>query len=84
MKVVDSSKVTQENLNYGAKGLRGIFEKYFPTDALAAQYERKPEKIVNRVYGGRMGNGAEATGEGNCLTAAGSWQCRMIARRASL
>jgi putative chitinase len=57
-------KVTQENLNYGAKGLRGIFGKYFPTDALAAQYERKPEKIANRVYGSRMGNGAEATGDG--------------------
>jgi len=57
-------KVTQENLNYGAKGLRGIFGKYFPTDALAAQYERKPEKIANKVYGGRMGNGAEATGDG--------------------
>ncbi len=30
-------------MNYGAKGLRGIFPKYFPTDALAAEYERKPE-----------------------------------------
>ena len=57
-------KVTQENLNYGAKGLRGIFAKYFPTDALAAQYERKPEKIANKVYGGRMGNGPEASGDG--------------------
>ena len=57
-------KVTQENLNYGAKGLRGIFGKYFPTDALAAQYERKPEKIANKVYGGRMGNGPEASGDG--------------------
>ena len=42
----------------------GIFKKYFPTSALAAQYERKPEKIAARVYGGRMGNGAEATKEG--------------------
>ena len=25
-------KVTQENLNYSAKGLRGIFGKYFPTE----------------------------------------------------
>ena len=57
-------KAVQENLNYGAKGLRGIFAKYFPTDAKALEYERKPEKIANLVYGNRMGNGAEATGEG--------------------
>ena len=57
-------KAVSENLNYGAKGLRGIFGKYFSTDALAAQYERKPEKIANRVYSSRMGNGDEASGEG--------------------
>jgi putative chitinase len=57
-------KAVQENLNYGAKGLRGIFAKYFPTDAKALEYERKPEKIANLVYGNRMGNGAETTGEG--------------------
>jgi putative chitinase len=54
----------QENLNYGAKGLRGLFGKYFPTDELAKQYERKPEMIANRIYGGRMGNGPEASGDG--------------------
>ena len=57
-------KAVQENLNYGAKGLRGIFAKYFPTEAKALEYERKPEKIANLVYGGRMGNGPEASGEG--------------------
>ena len=57
-------RATQENLNYSAKGLMGIFKKYFPTLALAQAYERKPEKIANRVYGGRMGNGSEASGEG--------------------
>ena len=57
-------RVTQENLNYSAKGLMGIFKKYFPTAALAAAYERKPEKIANKVYGGRMGNGPESSGDG--------------------
>jgi putative chitinase len=54
----------KENLNYSAKGLMGIFKKYFPTEELAKQYERKPEKIANRVYGNRMGNGPEESGDG--------------------
>ena len=57
-------KAFSENLNYGAKGLRSIFSRYFPTDALAASYERKPERIANRVYANRMGNGDEASGDG--------------------
>ena len=57
-------RATSENLNYSSKGLMGIFGKYFPTLALAEQYARKPEAIASRVYGGRMGNGAEATKEG--------------------
>jgi len=57
-------KLTQENLNYGAKGLLSIFKKYFPTEAKAKEYERKPEKIANLVYGSRMGNGPETSGEG--------------------
>lgn len=57
-------RVVNENLNYSAKGLNGIFKKYFPTLALAEQYQRKPEKIANKVYSSRMGNGAEASGDG--------------------
>lgn len=57
-------KAVQENLNYSAKGLMGIFKKYFPTQTLAEQYQRNPQKIASKVYGGRMGNGAESTGEG--------------------
>jgi len=57
-------RATQENLNYSAKGLCGIFRKYFPSVTIALQYERKPEKIANRVYANRMGNGSEASGDG--------------------
>jgi putative chitinase len=57
-------KAVNENLNYSAKGLLGVFKKYFPDGTKAALYERKPEKIANLVYGGRMGNGPEASGEG--------------------
>jgi putative chitinase len=57
-------KAFSENLNYGAKGLRGIFGKYFPTEAMAKAYERQPQKIANRVYASRMGNSVEASGDG--------------------
>jgi len=54
----------KENLNYKWASLRKIFPKYFPTDALAQQYEKQPEKIANRVYANRMGNGPEESGDG--------------------
>jgi putative chitinase len=57
-------KVFSENLSYSVKGLMTIFRKYFPTEALAKQYERNPEKIANLVYANRMGNGNEASGDG--------------------
>ena len=57
-------RATQENLNYSAKGLNGIFKKYFPTEASAVDYARKPQKIANKVYANRMGNGTEASGDG--------------------
>jgi putative chitinase len=57
-------RAVQENLNYGSKGLLGIFSKYFKTIEKANAYQRNPEKIANLVYGNRMGNGNEASGEG--------------------
>jgi putative chitinase len=57
-------KAVTENLNYSAKGLRSTFKKYFPSDALANLYQKNPEKIANRVYSNRMGNGDETSGEG--------------------
>ena len=67
-------KAFSENLNYGAKGLRGVFGKYFPTNALARAYERQPQKIANRVYANRMGNGPETSGEGWLFRGRGSLQ----------
>jgi putative chitinase len=55
--------IFRENLNYSADGLLRIFPKYF--DAVKArQYARQPERIANRAYANRMGNGDEASGDG--------------------
>ena len=56
--------VFEENLNYSAQGLNSIFKKYFPTIESATPYARQPEKIANRVYANRMGNGPEESGDG--------------------
>jgi len=56
-------KVTEENLNYSAEGLKKTFPKYFP-DNLADSYARQPEKIASHVYANRMGNGDEASKDG--------------------
>jgi putative chitinase len=56
-------KAFSENLNYSAQGLQSIFGKYFP-GTLEESYARQPEKIANRVYADRMGNGNEASGDG--------------------
>jgi putative chitinase len=52
-----------ENLNYSSKALQTVFKKYFPGN-LAELYARQPEKIANRVYASRMGNGDETSGDG--------------------
>ena len=56
-------KLFTENLNYSADGLQKIFGKYFP-GTLEESYSRNPEKIANRVYASRMGNGDEKSGDG--------------------
>jgi putative chitinase len=56
-------KATKENLNYSAEGLTKIFGKYFNASNVAA-YARNPEKIANKVYANRMGNGDEKSGDG--------------------
>lgn len=57
-------RYTEENMNYSVDGLLKVFGKYFRTRAEAAAYARKPEKIANRVYANRMGNGPESSGDG--------------------
>ena len=52
-----------ENLNYSAKGLQLTWPSRFTPD-VAAVYARNPEKIANKVYADRMGNGSEASGDG--------------------
>ncbi len=59
-----SFKSTVENVNYSADRLLVIFPKYFKSINEAKVYGRNPQKIASKVYGGRMGNGVEATQEG--------------------
>jgi putative chitinase len=54
----------KENLNYKAESLMKVFPKYFPNRELAEQYAHNQEAIANRVYGNRMGNGDEHSGDG--------------------
>lgn len=57
-------KYKSENLNYSSKALCSVFGKYFKSMDIAEQYARKPEKIANKVYANRMGNGDESSGDG--------------------
>jgi putative chitinase len=57
-------KTLEENLNYSAESLMKVWPSRFPTLEAAKPYHRNPEKIANKVYGGRMGNGPEETGDG--------------------
>ncbi len=52
-----------ENLNYSAAGLLSTWPSRFTAESAAA-YARQPERIANRVYGGRGGNGDEGSGDG--------------------
>jgi putative chitinase len=56
--------VLEENLNYSAEGLVKTFSKYFPNIPSTTGYARNPEKIANKVYANRMGNGDEKSGDG--------------------
>lgn len=57
-------RFVEENLNYSTNGLMKTWPARFPTQAIAAAYARRPEKIANKVYANRMGNGPESSGDG--------------------
>lgn len=54
----------EENLNYSAQALRKVFSKCFRTPQETNSYAHHPERIANRVYANRMGNGGEESGDG--------------------
>jgi putative chitinase len=59
-----SFKVLRENLNYSAKGLVATWPSRFQNIEFASEYERKPERIANKVYGGRADLGNTEDGDG--------------------
>lgn len=57
-------KFLKENLNYRAESLVRVWPRYFPNIDIARQYAHKQERIANRAYANRMGNGDEESGDG--------------------
>ena len=57
-------RLLTENLNYSATALQKTWPRSFPSVEIATQYQRQPEKIANRAYANRMGNGSESSGDG--------------------
>lgn len=57
-------RTLKENLNYRAESLMRVWPSRFPTMEIAEQYAMQPEKIANRAYADRMGNGPESSGDG--------------------
>lgn len=56
--------ISEENLNYRAETMCRVWPSRFKSEADAKPYARNPQKLANKVYSGRMGNGSEASGDG--------------------
>ena len=54
----------EEGLNYSASRLMAVWPSRFPSLDVANQYANNPQKLANKIYSGRMGNGDEESGEG--------------------
>lgn len=63
---VESAGFTRldENLNYSADRLCAVWPRRFPNATAAHPYAHNPEGLANKAYGGRLGNGDEASGDG--------------------
>jgi putative chitinase len=60
----DNFRILEENLHYSAARLMAVWPSRFPSLDVAEQYANNPEKLANKIYAGRMGNGDEESGEG--------------------
>lgn len=60
----DGLAVVEENLHYSANRLTEVWPAIFPNLAAASPYANNPRALANKVYGGRLGNGPEASGDG--------------------
>lgn len=55
--VGSSLRPIRENLTYTSAGrIREVWPSRFASDAAATPYVRRPQKLANLVYGGRLGN----------------------------
>jgi putative chitinase len=57
-------KTLEENLNYSPQALMKTWPSRFPDLPTAMKYAHNQEAVANKVYGGRMGNGVEESGDG--------------------
>lgn len=54
----------QENLSYSRSRLRAVWPRRFPDAESTAKYGYNPERLANKVYADRLGNGPERSGDG--------------------
>jgi len=84
----DGLRAREESLSYSAARLMQVWPSRFPSLAEAEPFSRDPEKLAERVYGGRMGN--DRPGDGHRFRGRGYIQLtgrdayRQVGQRAGL